>query len=101
MAGGLDFHKKSSILNMWGLGGLALRREKMEEKMKTIYLVSIQKILRDMARSAVNTDFNMEVDLSENQWNAWSEKDLERVLAGIRKNVELAEDLLAKVKKGE
>lgn len=67
--------------------------------MKTIYLVSIQKILRDMARSAVNTDFNMEVDLSANQWNAWSEKDLERVLAGIRKNVELAEGLLEKVKK--
>lgn len=67
--------------------------------MKTIYLVSIQKILRDMARSAVNTDFNMEVDLSANQWNVWSEKDLERVLAGIRKNVELAEGLLEKVKK--
>ena len=67
--------------------------------MKEVYLDTIQKILKDVARSALNTEFNMDADLKGGQWNVWTEEDLERTLAGIRKNVEIASDLLKKTKK--
>jgi hypothetical protein len=67
--------------------------------MKEVYLQSIQKILKDVARMALNTDFNMDVDLGAKQWNKWTEEGLERTLACIRKDVELAEQHLEKAKK--
>lgn len=61
----------------------------MEAKLK-----EVQKILKAIARSAMDAEFNMDVDLSAGQWNSWTASDLERVLTNIGKYVETAKQFL-------
>ena len=66
----------------------------MEQKLRLI-----QKLLKAIARSAMNQDFEIDVEVNAGQWNSWTHDGVKSATKNIIRDAAKAFELLEEIKK--